>query len=246
MKQLLKILVDFGEEYLNKPYEMIEFTDNKEANILPNNLKEFPHAFVLACIMDRQIKTEKAWMIPYFFSKEIGGFDFSTLLDLNLTKIEKIFEKHKLHRFNKKMARNFLLGIKKIHEKYDDDASKIWKNNPKSATVIRRFLEFKGIGAKIANMATNILYRDFKIKMQDIMFIDISIDALVRRVMKRTGLVDKDSSDEELIYRAKELSPNYPGIIDRKMWLIGKYFCSSKNPNCTECPLTNFCPKNIA
>jgi len=95
-------------------------------------------------------------------------------------------------------------------------------------------------------MATNILYRDFKIKMKDIMFIDISTDVLVRRVMERTGLVNKDSSNEELIYKAKELYPEYPGIIGLKMWLIGKYLCSRKDPKCIECPLSNFCPKNIA
>ena len=32
----------------------MEFTKNPEADNLLNNLKEFPHAFVLACVMDRQ------------------------------------------------------------------------------------------------------------------------------------------------------------------------------------------------
>jgi len=72
--------------------------------------------------MDRQIKTERAWLIPYKISQEIGGFEFSKLVSLEQKKIQEIFARKKLHRFNTVMANNFYLAIHRIHddEDYDD------------------------------------------------------------------------------------------------------------------------------
>lgn len=190
-----------------------------------NNLKQFPHAFVLACVMDRQIKAERAWLIPYYVSKEIGGFEFEKLKKLNLASLKDIFKKRSLHRFNETMAENFYSAIQLISEKYNGDASKIWEDNPRSAAVVRRFLEFKGVGVKIATMAANILARDFKISMQDRICIDISPDVQVKRVFIRLGFIPKDASNDELIYCARELNPEYPGIFDFSAWEIGRERC---------------------
>ena len=86
-EKIVEILIKRGNELLKQPYKKIEFTKNPEADNLLNNLKEFPHAFVLACVMDRQIPAERAWLIPYKISKVIGGFEFSKLLNLHLNKI---------------------------------------------------------------------------------------------------------------------------------------------------------------
>ena len=43
----------------------------KKANGLINNLELYPHAFVLACIMDSSVKAKKAWQVPYRFSRMI-------------------------------------------------------------------------------------------------------------------------------------------------------------------------------
>ena len=244
-EKIVEILIKRGNELLKQPYKKIEFTKNPEANDLLNNLKEFPHAFVLACVMDRQIPAERAWLIPYKISKVIGGFEFSKLLNLHLNKIKELFQRNNLHRFNEIMAENFYLAIQKIHLKYNDNASKIWENNPKSATVVRRFLEFKGVGIKIATMAANILAREFKIPMKDYICIDISPDVHVKRVFKRLRFISKDASNDELIYCAKELNPEYPGIFDLSCWEIGRNWCKPKNPICQKCYLNKYCPKKI-
>ncbi|MFN8524828.1 MAG: hypothetical protein U0821_17160 [Chloroflexota bacterium] len=89
---------------------------------------------------------------------------------------------------------------------------------PSSATIVRRFLQFRGAGPKIATMAANILVRDFKIPVSDRYSIDISADVHVRRVFTRLRLIGRDASDEELIYRARELNPAYPGVFDLPIW----------------------------
>ena len=244
-EKIVNILIEKGNELFKQPYKYIEFNKNKESNKLLNNLKDFPHAFVLACVMDRQIKAERAWLIPYEISEEIEGFKFSRLLKVNQEEMIKIFKRKSLHRFNKIMGKNFYLATRKIHNDYQDDASNIWKGNLKSAIIIRRFLGFNGVGIKIATMAANILAREFKIPMKDYINIDISPDVHVKRVFKRLGFISKDASNDDLIYCARELNPMYPGIFDLSCWEIGRYWCRPNKPICKKCYLSRYCKKEV-
>lgn len=246
-KEIPLLLIRRGEELLAQPYQKIEFTRNVVADELLNNLQSSPHAFVLACVMDRQIKAERAWMIPYQVSQELSSFTMETLLKNSLDDFTEIFTRRSFHRFNTDMAKYFYLGIKRIHEQYHDDASNIWKNNPASASVVRRFLQIDGVGIKIATMAANILARDFKISLKERLCIDISPDIQVIRVFKRLGLIADNSSADELLYRARELNPEYPGIFDLSSWEIGRNWCRP-NPDKVkyrDCYLDNYCPKFI-
>lgn len=184
-------------------------------------------------------------MIPYYISQEINGFEFEKLLNLDLEFYKKVFHKKSLHRFNETMAEFFFDAIQLIHKKYKDNASNIWKDKPKSATIVRRFLEFNGMGVKIATMAANILAREFKIPMQDRICIDISPDVQVKRVFTRLGFISKGSNNDKLIYCARELNPEYPGIFDLSSWEIGRNWCRPKDPDCNNCYLENFCPNLI-
>jgi endonuclease III len=157
----------------------------------------------------------------------------------------EIFKRKSLHRFNEIMGKNFYLATRKIHNNYQDDASNIWKGNPRSATIVRRFLEFNGVGIKIATMAANILARDFKIPMKDYINIDISPDVHVKRVFKRLGFISENMSNDELIYCARELNPMYPGIFDLSCWEIGRSWCRPNKTICEECYLNDYCIKKL-
>ena len=47
------------------------------------------------------------------------------------------------------------------------------------------------------------------------------------------------------IYRARSINPNYPGILDKCCWNIGRKFCDPTNPKCDECDLNKICCKLI-
>ena len=94
-------------------------------------------------------------------------------------------------------------------------------------------------------MAVNILLRQFKVVINDKQWIDVSPDRHVIRVFKRTGIIRQEASKEEIIWKARELNPNYPGVFDLATFKIGKEFCKQTNPNCVDCPLTNECLKII-
>lgn len=92
-------------------------------------------------------------------------------------------------------------------------------------------------------MALNILYWLLKEKITHHQWIDISPDTHVTRVFKRTGLVRKQATREEIIWKAKQFYPIYPGILDIAAFRIGKEVCHPKKPLCLNCQLYDFCPK---
>jgi len=208
---------------------------------LVNDIKHYPHAFVLWCVVNLQMRADKAVLIPWEISREIGGFSMKKLLKLSLADYKRIFRKRHLHRFNEKMATNFYKAVQRIHSEYQDDASRIWEKKPSSATVVRKFLEFEGVGIKLASMATNILVRQHGIPIADKINIDISPDVHVQRVFMRLGLVNNGCSREVVLYKARELNPRYPGIFDRATFFIGYNYCHPQHPKCDICPMKDLC-----
>lgn len=238
------ILVKIGKQRFENPQEnSVHLVDDAEANLFLNDLINFPHAYVLACCMDRQVKAETAWSIPYKIKNIVGSFDIQTLSSISREEYRKIFDEYKLHRFTETMADIFYNAIQIIKNDYNGDASNIWKNEPSSATVVYRFLQFDGVGIKIATMAANILARQFKIPFSDFYSIDVSPDVHVKRVMWRMGLVEKDANNDKIIYKARELCPEFPGIIDYSLWEIGRTWCRPQDMDCNNCIVSSECPK---
>lgn len=223
---------DFDEPLQSNGTEMENFL---------NDLDKYPHAFVLGSIMDKQIQADRAWAIPYKVYKELGNFDIDFLVNIPLKKYKELFNKGKYHRFNDKCATEFYEAIHKIKDEYGGDASRIWSGKPTSKTIVNRFLEFNGVGPKIATMATNILIREYKIEISDFEAIDVSVDSQVEKVMPRLGLVSQNPTKEEIINKAREMNPEYPGIIDRVLWKVGREYCHNTSPDCENCPLKNEC-----
>jgi endonuclease III len=232
-----------GERFVG--FTKHEAARNEAANALLNDLTGHPHAFVLACVMDRQVKAEKAWLIPYRLQQKLGGdFSIQRLALLTVPDVKKLMrEPEPLHRFVDKMAGFFHAAVQWIVHQYNGDASRIWRDKPSSADLVYRFLEFDGVGPKIASMAANILAREFKLPFADHYSIDISADVHVRRVFGRLGLAANNASVEQLIFRARGLCPEFPGLMDLPAWEIGRQWCRPRNPRCAACYLGEKCPK---
>jgi len=240
-------LVDRGKSLFASKPARVNFTNEARADALLNDLAGHPHAFVLACVMDRQIKAERAWLIPHRISDKLGGFSFALLRSLSFEDIRELLSKPEpLHRFPEEMSRNFHAAVQHIALAYDGNAARMWRGKPASAEVVLRFLRLRGVGPKIATMAANILARDFKIPLADHYSIDISADVHVRRVFTRLGLVPEDASLEEIIYTARALNPEFPGILDFPAWEVGRAWCRPQMPRCPECYMHSVCPTGSA
>lgn len=240
----IKLLIEKSQKLFDENKANVHFTDDKEQNDFLNDLEKYPHAFVLACLMDRQIKAERAWAIPYKIYKEIGDFDIYKLKEKKEKYYRKLFNEKKFHRFNDKFSKIFYEGVCHIIDKYEGKANKIWENKPSSATVVYRFLEFEGCGIKIATMSANILARQFKIPMSDYYSIDISPDVHIKRVLYRLGFIEREAEIDMVIYKARELNPEFPGLIDFVCWKIGREYCKSKIKDCGDCFMNEVCPSS--
>jgi len=237
-------LVERGQTLFTAPKQLIQFTKVAEADALLNDLKNYPHAFVLACVMDRQIRTERACLIPYRISERLGNnFSMETLSNLSEADVARLMtEPEPLHRFVETMSGHFYSAIQHVLRKYKGDAALIWLGQPSSAEVVYRFLEFEGVGPKIASMAANILAREFKIPFADYFSIDISADIHVRRVFARLGLCSENPTVDQVIYKARALHAEFPGMMDLPCWEIGRNWCRPTAPECKNCYMNDLCP----
>ena len=148
-------LVARSQEMFDAPPSVVEFSGDTVADLLLNDFENPAHAFVIACIMDQQIKAERAWLIPFRISQRLGDFRFEHLQELTLEEIKDVMSNPEpLHRFNDRMGSFFYAAVQRIAHEYSGDASRIWNDKPSSAELVHRFLAFNGVGAKIATMVS--------------------------------------------------------------------------------------------
>lgn len=231
-------LLEFGKHLLSQPRDWL-FTHHKDAEKL---VKEDSNAFLFAVIFDQSIDAERAWEIPYELKNRMKHLNVKDIANMSLNEIETYFKNgKKLHRFWPTMARRLKKACVLLTEKYDGEAKNLWIDEPDSRKLYNRLVEFDGISQKKASMAVNILFRDLKIKIKDESGIDVSYDEMVKRVFLRAGLVETLSMNN-VIKAARNLHPEYPGELDHPAWHIGRTWCLSSNPKCSECYLGSVCP----
>ena len=222
------------------------------ARALVEDLHGHPHAFVLACIADRQTKADIAWSLPHAIREAAGDFEFDTLRQLQESEWASVLA-FSGHRLATKMARLLPAAIRHIGVRYGGDASRIWTDGSSGVAVARRFLAFDGVGPKIANMAANILIRDFGIALARPLP-DIAVDTHVLRVFERLGLLGglehselrstREKQQHRLQLRARELNPEWPGELDWPAWFVGSTWCHARrSPDCDRCDMRSVCSR---
>ena len=105
IQKAAEILKDRGKKLINEPYNSVDFFKEKKnikkivsdeeiskANELLNDLKNHPHFFVLACVMDRQTKAEKAWLVPFLVSKQIKSTEFKDFFKITSVEFVNMFK----------------------------------------------------------------------------------------------------------------------------------------------------------
>ena len=250
---ITSLLKRFGAESLERKGGISGINVEDDARALVNDLERYPHAFVLACIADRQTKADIAWSLPHAIREAASGFEFDTLRGLSEDQWTSVLASSG-HRLATEMERLLPAAIGHIGDRYGGDASRIWASGSSGAAVARRFLAFDGVGPKIANMAVNILIRDFGIRLTRPMP-DIAVDTHVLRVFERLGLLGRLEHSQlrstqgkqqlRLQLRARELNPEWPGELDWPAWLVGRTWCHARRaPECHECYMRSLCPRD--
>jgi uncharacterized HhH-GPD family protein len=221
--------------------EGVSYTPDIEANRFVLN---DPFAFLIGVIFDQGIKAERAWAAPYELSLRLGYFNAQQLADDVEGIRTAVQQRPKLHRFVNNLPDWVANAAQMVVREYGGDASKIWNDIPTAIVLQRRFTAFKGIGQKKAAMAVELLERDFEVAIVDLEGSDVAFDVHVRRVFLRTGLGEVDRKDD-IVRSARQHHRERPGSLDGPAWHIGRRWCRPTYPRCSECVLTNVCPRLI-
>lgn len=251
-EKLIQHLSDISLKRLNGPKAQMAFSGDLNADKFVNEIDLYPHAFLIGCIFDRQVKAEVAWKAPYTMCQRIGRFDFDYLASIDEGGwLDVISKPSPLHRYVANMARNVFNSLSSVKSDYNGNAANIWlmpgwKGGAPSATeVMARFKALDGFGPKLSSMATNILARDFKVELSNLRGIDISVDTHVHRVFVRLGLSAPNADKDTIISLAREYYPDYPGALDLPIFEVGRSHCHPTAPDCDICPLLGLCARVI-
>ena len=240
--KIVEILIKRDEVLLSENVDIL--TEHREAEALLAGIDKYPHVFVLASILQREVGVDDVWDIPYKFMERLGSFEFHDIQKLSLRDVKKLMSNPSpLHMHPNSMAKSLYLGVKHIQERYSGKTSRIWAETPSSVTIVNRFSLFSGVSHKSAVKAVSVLIRKFKIQIKDKTAIDISVSNGVNRVFPRLGLVSKSASNNAIIEKAQNLYPPYPGVFDYPIREIGEKWCTSGVPDCDSCYVNKYCPK---
>jgi len=253
-QEIVDALLQFEKRRVNEPGNFILDPDNEQHKLV-FDLKKTPHAFVIACVLNRNIPAEKAWVAPYKLKQRIGDFSFLTLRQLKRRGWKKHLgpqkgDREKIHRFWNTVMPGCLHSAVQVIDKYSNNrgqAQRLWSGNKLSGKeVVDRFKEIEGVGDKIANMAVRILVTQLEQKIETAS-IDVSVDVHVAKVFPRLGLVHvnegatKSSIKKLIVEKARKLHSEFPAEIDPSIFIIGKNYCHKTNPNCVYCPMVELC-----
>lgn len=240
--------------YGRQPSSGSSYTNNRPAEAF---VRRNDNAFLLGVIFDQGIPYEKAWEAPYLLKRRLGHFSMRRLAGSPIPEIRRALrgatEGEALQRFTTKVAWWLRAAARKLIKDYRGDAGNIWQDCWTAGEVIERLDDFPGIGQKKAHMAARILHEERAphefVRWQDI---NVAVDIHVRRVFKRTGLVES-AVTSEILAEAARLHPRYPGALDVPAWSIGQGWCGPKRADCggrqrsdgQPCPLRRVCPKKF-
>lgn len=247
--------------------DILSFKSND--NQLKSMIQETPNDFFIGSLFNFMLNANDAWEVPGILSQRLGHFDPFIIAKMSFKDLNPYIKGNNvmkaLHDSHEVMTYRLISACKLLNEKYKGNAANIWLNESSAGVILNRLLEFNGIGQKISSMITRLLKGCKGITIKDWSGVDIAVDRHVARVFVRSGLVTygkydyskiPDQLKQQIIQKARELNPSFPGELDEPSFLIGRIWCTLKVPYCegieyddgTEeesCPLYKSCKKIV-
>ena len=117
-----------------------------------------PFALLVGMLLDQQVPMEWAFRGPATLRDRLGELDPRAIAAMPVEELEAVFkEKPALHRYPGSMAKRTHALAEHIVERYEGDASAIWRGVPDSAEVFARLHALPGYGEEKAKIFLAIL-----------------------------------------------------------------------------------------
>ncbi|MBO5714687.1 MAG: endonuclease III [Clostridia bacterium] len=179
-----------------------------------------PYELLIAVILSAQCTDERVNKITSKLFLEYNTPE--KMLELSQEQLEKYIFSCGLY---KSKASHILQATKDIIEKFNGQV-------PENLEDLRTLA---GVGRKTANVVYSVAFKGDA----------IAVDTHVFRVSNRIGIVNEKNvlNTEKALMKA----------IDKKDWskshhyliYLGRSFCKAQNPDCENCPIKQYCKKNI-
>lgn len=232
----------FWNDMARKPEDRTPL-DRDEANSL-----------LISCLVNRGIQFERAMGLVNEMKRRTGCDDtIKMFTELTTEMVEwHMFADYaavdnegkplpSLHRY-RYMAEYCCLASRKIERDYSGDIRRVWRDEPTGSELMRRVCEFKGVGAKCGGLFVRLVVLSHGVRLWDTYAgMDVSPDVHVARCMKRLGLVPEDATPQDVVNRARELSP-YAPVEWEGLWLHAVEGPCSADARCDSCGLLRVCP----
>ncbi len=188
--------------------------DNPRCELLYNK----DYELLIATILSAQSTDKRVNIVT---KKLFSKYDLDGLSKADLNDIESIIKSVGTY---KRKA----MYIKEVAKRLLNDYNGVVPNN-------REYLEsLPGVGRKTANVVLSNIYN----------VPAFAVDTHVYRVSKRLGIC---SDSDDVFATEKKLMNCFPkdkwNRLHHQLVLFGRYYCTSKKPQCTGCPFLNFCTK---
>jgi endonuclease III len=201
-----------------------------------------PFAFLLACSLDRGIKAEVVWTMPYDLAQALGGLSPYLLHNLTTGELDRVIRSlPRKPRYIGDAPRTVKDLAAFVVEDCNGDARRAWEG--RTARELRNsMLGIHGVGPGIASMVAVLLESAYGLRFDDLdrRSIDIKPDVHTKRVLYRLGAAAGRDNDVA-VDAARRLNPGYPGALDGALWIVGRRSCHEGVPNCEACELVTVC-----
>jgi uncharacterized HhH-GPD family protein len=168
----------------------LPFTGNDDADAL---IASDPLALLIGFALDQQVTVQKAFSGPLDLRNRLGHLDARKIAATNPAELDRVFrERPALHRFPGSMAGKVQALCAAIAEKYDNDASKIWREARDGKDLQARLLALPGIGEMKARTITAVLAKR----------LGVALPGLAEVLPDYPTLGDVDSADALASYQA--------------------------------------------
>jgi uncharacterized HhH-GPD family protein len=133
----------------------LPFTGNAEADAL---LSDDPLALLIGFALDQQVTVQKAFSGPWDLKRRLGHLDARRIAATDPAELDRIFrERPAIHRFPGSMAGKVAALCAVIADRYDGDASRVWRDAKDGKDLQARLLDLPGIGEMKARSILAIL-----------------------------------------------------------------------------------------
>jgi endonuclease III len=197
--------------------------------------KKVANKFLVCCLLDWRIGTDRAWKNGYRLVERILGDPediWRAITSVSEAEWASRKEEYNLHTYRTAHERLWKIA-KQICEIYQGDASHIWVGR-EAPDVLARLLEFGG--EQIPRMIVGALRDCGQIQSSHS---DLKADTHVCRALGR-AVLGKEIDEKRTAEISRQLHVD-PWQLDWPLWNLGKYTCLPRYPVCSQCFLSRHC-----